>query len=105
MRSITSGSMPMPVSRTLTVKTARGLSEEIVIRLFGGELDGILEQVPNDLLKFRGVGSHMVSLRAQIEMHAVFWNSPRYDKSRRRSTPLVRIDWSERNRTLSLAIA
>ena len=32
MRCITSGSMPMPVSRTLTVKTASdGLSEEIVM--------------------------------------------------------------------------
>src|SRR5690349_5060102 len=63
---------------------------------FGGEFNRVLEQVPNDLLKFRGIGSHMVSLRSQIEMHIKLFGSrlgaANLDDIRHR---LVRIHWSE----------
>jgi hypothetical protein len=56
----------MPLSQTLTVKTAPDgiVRGDCDVSSFGGEFDGVLEQVPNDLLKFRGVGSHMVSVRS-----------------------------------------
>src|SRR5437764_13327648 len=40
---------------------------------FRREFDRVLKQVPNDLLKFCGVGGHMAALCSQIEMHIKFF--------------------------------
>src|SRR4051812_35878484 len=37
---------------------------------FGSELDRILEQVPNDLLKLRRIGRDVTRARLEVEMHA-----------------------------------
>ena len=63
---------------------------------FRGEFDRVLKYVPNDLLKFRGVGGDMATLRSQIEMHMKSFE-PRLDAAnlddiRHR---LMRVDWSE----------
>src|SRR4030095_13487015 len=44
---------------------------------FRGEFDRILKQVPNDLLKFRGVSSYMTALCSQIEMYVKLFG-PRF---------------------------
>src|SRR5207247_8522963 len=63
---------------------------------FRGEFDRVLKYVPNDLLKFRGVGGDMATLRSQIEMHMKSFEpclgAANVDYIRHR---LMRIDWSE----------
>src|ERR1700736_4669783 len=39
---------------------------------FPGEFDRVLKQVPNDLLKLRGIGANKMSARPQVYMNAQF---------------------------------
>jgi hypothetical protein len=66
------------------------------VSLFRREFDCVLKQIPNDLLKFRGVGGYMAALCSQIEMHMKSFGSRLgaanlHDVRHR----LVCIDWSK----------
>ena len=70
MRGSTSGSMPMPVSATSTTSQRPGAPPSVRAHgdraARGRELDGVLDQVPEDLRQARRVGPDAVVVRRQL---------------------------------------